>query len=52
MQLSKKLNVSSEIFTAFLKSIFNFEHLEKAVEPHSLRISENIDNERRAYVNV
>lgn len=49
MQLSKKLNVFSEIFTAFLKSIFNFEHLEKAVEPHSLRISENIASKSRDY---
>ena len=29
MQLSKKLNVSSVDFTAFLKSTFNFEYFEK-----------------------
>ena len=29
MQLSKKLKIFSETFTAFLKSTFNFEHLQK-----------------------
>ena len=29
MQLSKKLEVFSEVFTAFLKNTFNFEHFEK-----------------------
>ena len=39
MQLSKKLKMFCEIFTAFLKSSFNYEHLEKKDEPHSLLIS-------------
>ena len=42
----------SQVFTAFLKSIFHFEHFQKYVEPHSLCISEIIDGERHAYVNV
>ena len=40
------------LFTAFLKSTFHFEHFEKKGEPHSLCISETIDGERSAYVNV
>ena len=51
-QLSKKLDVFFEVFTACLKSIFNFEYFEKKVEPHSLCISEIIDCEIHAYVNV
>ena len=52
MELSKKLKDFSEVFTAFLKSTFNFEHFEKNFESHSLCISEIIDGERRAYANV
>ena len=29
MQLSKTINIFSEVFTAFLKSAFNFEHFKK-----------------------
>ena len=52
MQLSKKLNIFSEIFTAFPKSTFNFEHLERRDHSHGLCISQIIDCERRSYVNV
>ena len=52
MQLSKKLKNFSRLFTAFLKSKFNFEHFEKKYEPRSLRISEITYYERRTYVNV
>ena len=52
MQLYKKLKAFSSVFTAFQKTTFNFEHFEKKVEPHSICISEMIDGERRAYVNV
>ena len=52
MQLSKKLQMFYHFFTAFLKLTFNFEHLEKKDEPHSLCICEIIDGKKRAYVNV
>ena len=51
-QLCKKLNVFSQAFTAFLKSTFNFEQFYENVEPHSLCISDIIDGETRAYLNV
>ena len=35
MQLSKKLKKCFGFLTAFLKSTFNFEHLEKKDKPHS-----------------
>ena len=35
VQLFKKLNAFSEVFTEFLKSTFNFEHLKEPVERHS-----------------
>ena len=52
MQLSKKLKMFFQLFAAFLKSTFNFKHFEKKVEPHRLCISEAIDVEKRAYLNV
>ena len=52
MQLPKKPKVLCEIFIAFLESTLNFEHSEKKNDPSSLRISENIDSERRAYLNA
>ena len=42
----------SKFCTAFLKSTFNFEDCEKKDEPHSLCISEVIEDEKRGYVNV
>ena len=35
MQLYEKQKTFSEFFFAFLKSIFNFEHLPKKDDPHS-----------------
>ena len=52
MQLPKKPKVLCEIFIAFLESTLNFEHSEKKNDPSSLLISENIDSERRAYLNA
>ena len=46
MQLSKNRYIFSDIFTAFLKSIFDCEHFEKKDDPHSLRISEIIHRGR------
>ena len=51
-QLSKKLNTFSQFFIAFLECTLNLEHFEKKNEPHSSSISEVIDSERRAYLNV
>ena len=42
----------SQLFTAFLKSTFNFEHCKKKDEPDSLCICEVIDDGKRGYVNV
>ena len=50
-QLSEKLKTFSQFFIAFLKCTLNLEHFEKN-EPHSSSISENIDSERRAYINA
>ena len=44
--------MSFDFCTAFLKSIFNFEHYEKRYEPHSLCFSEIIDRANRGYVNI
>ena len=52
MNLSEKLKVFSQLFTAFLKPTFNFKHFEKRDESHSLGVSEIIDCEMRAYVNA
>ena len=46
IQLSKKRQIFSDFFTAFLKSTFDFEHFENKDDPHSLCISEIIDWER------
>ena len=50
--LSKKQKIFSEIFIAFLKYAWNLEHFRKKDEYSSLIISEIIDAERRAYLNV
>ena len=52
MQLSNNLKNISDALTAFPKSTFNFECLEKKHKPHSLCICEVIDGEKCAYVNV
>ena len=47
MQLSQKLNPSSQFFRSFSKSWLNFEHFEKRDDPHSLFISEATACENR-----
>ena len=50
--LSPKQKTFSEFFIAFLKCAWNLEHFQKKDEYASLIISEIIDAERRAYLNV
>ena len=50
MQLSKKLKIFCEVFTALAKYMFNFEHLELKDECQGLFLSKVIDCEIRAYV--
>ena len=52
MKLFKKVKFFCQFVTPFLKSTFNFEYFEKKDESHSLRLSEIIDFQIRAYVNV
>ena len=52
MKLSQRLKLSAQLFTAFLKSTFNFKHFEKKDESQNFRLSEIKDYEIRAYVNV
>ena len=52
MQLSKKSNPFCQIFNAFMKSTYTFEHFQKKDEAHSLSICEFIDSKSRAYLNV
>ena len=52
MKLSDKLKNFSELFTALLKCQFNQQHFEKKYESHSLCVSEIIDCEIRADINV
>ena len=52
MQLSKKLMIFTQLFTAFLKFTFNFKHFKKKDESHSLCLSEIKDYKLRSYVNV
>ena len=52
MELKKKPKIFCLIFIAFLESKLNFESLEKINQPHSLSISEVIDSERRADLNI
>ena len=52
MELFEKPKIFCLIFIAFLESKLNFESLEKINQPHSLRISEVIDSERRADLNI
>ena len=46
MQLSKKQKTFSEFFSAFLKTISNFEHFGKEDDPHSLCISQITDSKK------
>ena len=50
--LSQKQKTFSGFFIAFVKCAWNLEHFEKKDEYSSLIISENIDAERRGYLNV
>ena len=50
-QLSEKLKRCFQFFIAFLEFTLNLKHFEKK-EPHSSSISEFIDIQRRAYLNV
>ena len=52
IKLPEKLHIFCQLSTTFLKSSFNFKHFEKKDESHTLCISEIIDWEIRAYVNV
>ena len=46
MQLSKKQKTFSEFFSAFLKTISNFEHFGREDDPHSLCISQITDSKK------
>ena len=50
--LSQKQKIFSWFFIAFVKCTWNVEHFEKKYEYPSLIISEIIDAEIRAYLNV
>ena len=50
--LSKKQNIFSGFFIAFLKGAWNLDHFQKKDEYCSPIISEIIDAERRGYLNV
>ena len=57
MQLSEKLKIFCSIFIAFLESTLSSDHFgkkkkKKKNELPSLSISEVIDSERRAYLNL
>ena len=50
--LSQKQKTFFGFFIAFLKCAWNLEHFQKKDEYPSLIISENIDAEKRGYLNV
>ena len=50
--LSQKQKTFCGFFIAFLKCAWNLEHFQKKDEYSSLIISENIDAEKRGYLNV
>ena len=52
IQLSKKPETFCSIVVSFLVSRCNFQCSEKKNEPHRSSISEVIDSERSAYLNV
>ena len=47
MQLSQKQETFSKLVCAFLKSILNFEHFQRKVDPHNWCISEITDSKKR-----
>ena len=52
MKLSKNLKIFTQFSTRFLNSVYYFEHFEEKDESYSLYLSEIIDCEICAYVNV
>ena len=50
--ISQKEKTFAELLNAFLEYVSNLEHFEKKDEYPSLIISENIDSEGVAYLNV
>ena len=52
MQLFEKEKNLSPFFFAFLKSTWNFKHFPKKEDTHSWWISEIMDSEKRAEINV
>ena len=50
--LSQKQQISSGFFIAFAKCALNLEHFQKKDQYPSLIISDIVDAERRAYLNV
>ena len=52
IKLYKKLNIFSKFLTASLKSAFDFKLFEKKDESRTLCLSEIIDCEKRADINV
>ena len=52
MQSSQKLKIFYYFFIAFLEKTSNFSHTEKKYGIHSSSNSENIDSEKRGYLNV
>ena len=52
MELSKKLKISYQFVIGFLEPTSNFPHAVKKDELHSSSNSENIDSEKRGYLNV
>ena len=52
MQLSMKQKTFSNFFTAFLKSIGNFEPFEKKDDPHSFLYFRNYRLQKRCQINV
>ena len=52
MQTSRKPKTCSRFLIAFLKSLLNFEHIEKKDQSQSLSITEIISCETGSYLNV
>ena len=52
MQTSRKPKTCSQFFIAFLKSILNFEYIEKKIQSQSLSITEILNCETGRYLNV
>ena len=52
MELSIKLQIFSQCFSAFFKSASNFDDFEKKDEPHSLCMYEVMDCKMCGYLNA